>query len=62
MTIPMDHVKTVCKMGQGAVTCRYLAVGNGFICAKTNPSLKALLDEKVASGKMGSKGDNCEGM
>lgn len=61
VSIPEKHVREVCKIGQGAATCRYLAVSSEFTCAKNDPGLKALLDAKVASGKMGSKDDNCEG-
>ena len=54
------HLKSVCKIGQGAQCCRYLT-GNpaDFKCAKTN-GMKAAIDARAE--KMKSKGDNCPGM
>jgi hypothetical protein len=34
-----EHVKNVCKIGQGAACCRYLMAGpGGFECAKIAPA------------------------
>lgn len=50
-------------MGQGHACCRYLAVrgGDGFVCAKTDPEMKAYLDQRVADQDMVARGDNCPG-
>lgn len=56
------HVKTICLIGQGAATCRYLLVGkNGFECAK-HKGLKDSIDRTWAqdSTKV-AQGDNCDG-
>jgi hypothetical protein len=58
----IDFVKQTCKIGQGAVCCRYLgADGGGFDCLKLT-SLRAYLDERVALGTITARGDNCEGL
>lgn len=50
-----------CKVGRGAETCRYL--GN----AETNPrclkhtALAGRINDRVASGLIVAKGDNCDG-
>lgn len=59
--ISREYVDSVCKIGQGELTCRYITMGsNGFECGKLAPALKAAIDR--AADRMGSKGDNCEGM
>jgi hypothetical protein len=56
-----NHVKAVCKIGQGNDCCRYLVCGvKGFECVK-NDSLKKLLDDRVSKGTIVARGDNCEG-
>jgi hypothetical protein len=56
-----QHVKSVCKMGQGAACCRYLIMSvGGFECAKLT-ALKAHLDARVAKEDMRARGDNCPG-
>lgn len=60
---PVDdkHAKEVCKIGQGAECCRYLAMGSkGWSCEKFG-SLSRMLDARVREGTMRAKGDNCEG-
>ena len=53
-----DHVKTVCRLGAGAETCRYLTVGSGgFECGK----LSGLRFDIDCKKDMIAKGDNCEG-
>jgi len=61
--LPVDdaHAKTVCKIGQGAACCRYLAMGgNGWSCEKGS-NLRYHLDARVAQGTMNARGDNCDG-
>ncbi|OGM08871.1 hypothetical protein A2Z67_02580 [Candidatus Woesebacteria bacterium RBG_13_36_22] len=56
-----DHIKNICKIGQGYDCCRYLIVGpNGFECAK-NTSLSVLLDSRVENKTITARGDNCKG-
>jgi hypothetical protein len=56
-----DHIKNVCKIGQGNACCRYLTVApNGWNCEK-HSSLKALLDRRVEADTIVAQGDNCEG-
>ena len=65
----MDQQKleTVCKPGQGAEACSYLIFSGGgggykgFGCAKREPWLKEIIDDRRASGTMQAMGDNCEG-
>lgn len=59
---PTDQeAKELCKLGQGAQCCRYLAAsGKGWSCEKLG-DLKNLLDSRVAAGKMTAKGNNCPG-
>lgn len=55
------HVSDVCKIGKGAETCRYLAVGaDGWSCEKLTP-LKAYLDKRVEAGTIRAQADNCDG-
>jgi len=55
-----NHVKSVCKPGRLAETCRYLLMGpHGWECGKTDPSMKLVIDNKVHG--MTAKADNCEG-
>lgn len=56
-----EHIKNVCKIGQGHDCCRYLMMGaGGFECAK-HSSLQALLDSRVEMKTIVARGDNCEG-
>ena len=56
-----DHVRNVCKIGQGNVCCRYLVLsGQGFECMKGS-EMKAYLDSRVAMETMVARGDNCPG-
>lgn len=56
-----EHIKEVCKIGQGHQCCRYLVMGGkGFECAK-HTELKMLLDTRVATETITARGDNCEG-
>jgi hypothetical protein len=62
MALSEKQVTEVCKMGRDKETYSYLAIGNGFICAKKNPGVKALIDQRRAQGTMTAMGDNCEGI
>ena len=56
-----EHVKNVCKIGQGHDCCRYLVMGReGFECAK-GTSLQPHLDTRVMTETITARGDNCEG-
>jgi hypothetical protein len=56
-----EHIKDVCKIGQGHNCCRYLMMGaGGFECAK-HGTLQALLDSRVEMETIVARGDNCEG-
>jgi hypothetical protein len=56
-----EHVKDVCKIGQGPECCRYLLMdGGGALCGKGTPTA-AVIDQRVLAGTYGSVGDNCEG-
>jgi hypothetical protein len=57
-----EWAKTVCKIGQGAKTCRYLVMGSGgWSCEKLNPNTQRILDIKAMRGDMTAISDNCEG-
>lgn len=57
----LEYTKTVCKMGQGAACCRYLAMApDGYSCEK-HATLKKYLDYRVATRSMVAQGDNCPG-
>ena len=56
-----DHVKNVCKIGQGNSCCRYLVISaSGFECIK-NTDMKAYIDSRVAMETMVARADNCLG-
>lgn len=56
-----EHVKNVCKIGQGHDCCRYLVMGaQGFECTK-GTSLQVVLDARVYNNTITAQGDNCEG-
>ena len=59
--ISNEHLREVCRIGQGNDCCRYLICGkNGFQCSK-HSNLKSHLDAMVTSTKMTAQGDNCDG-
>ena len=59
-TISENRLKSVCKIFQGHLCCRYIACGeNGFECQK-HTGLKSVIDNNIDN--MISKGDNCEGL
>lgn len=55
-----EHVRAVCKLGQGAACCRYLMFGKGFECHK-HSQLAAVIDGRVERGEFNARGDNCDG-
>ena len=58
--IDENHVRDVCKVGQGKECCRYLTRGlNGWSCEKLTHA--AYFDKRVAEGNMFAQGDNCPG-
>lgn len=57
-----EYIKQVCKIGQGATCCKYLAMGpNGFECMKANEADKKIIDRNWATTEYVAQGDNCEG-
>ena len=59
LKIPMEEVKTICKLGQGTECCRYLVCGtSGFECVKGTDTGR-FLDSRVAKGTITARGDNC---
>jgi hypothetical protein len=62
MVIPQEHLKEVCKIGQGDKCCRYVyADGDGIQCAKLDDAFRTMIDTKVALGLFVAIGDNCGG-
>lgn len=56
-----EYATVVCKIGQGALCCRYLAMSpNGWSCEK-HSRLKKYLDVRAATGTITACGDNCAG-
>jgi hypothetical protein len=60
MAISDDHVRNVCRIGQGAACCAFLTMGNGFECAK-GTSVEPTIRARLFAGTIGAKGDNCDG-
>lgn len=58
----MEYLKTVCKIGQRNLCCRYIIAGiNGIRCAKLT-SLKPVLDARSEAKTMVAQADNCAGV
>jgi len=56
------HAKEVCKVGQGAETCRYLTMTSfGWSCEKGS-SMSLYIDRRVQQDKMTARGNNCDGL
>ena len=56
-----EHVRVICKVGQGIECCRYLLMAQyGWKCAK-RMTTRTLIDKRVAEGRFHALGDNCEG-
>ena len=60
MNIPEEHLRAVCKIGEGNKCCRYIGFSDGWACLK-HSSLKETLDARVWSKTMNARGDNCDG-
>lgn len=61
--IPQGRLESVCKVGQGAATCRYVTgQALGICCVKKVQSLKDHLDQRAATGSITARGDNCSGL
>jgi len=57
-----EHIKNVCRIGQGAACCRYLVAGLlGLECMKDDPADKKVVDDSWATTEHIAQGDNCEG-
>jgi len=57
-----DHIKNVCKIGQGKECCRYLTMGpDGWNCERNNPGMKNAIDKRVESGSFTAQEINCDG-
>ena len=60
MALTTEHMKNVCKIGQGHDCCRYLTCSvDGFQCEKLG-ALKGVIDSRVQY--MSAQSDNCEGV
>ncbi len=59
--IDEKHLKNVCKLGGGAFTCSYLAIGGQeFECLK-GTGFQMKIDQRRAQKSMHAMGDNCSG-
>lgn len=58
-TMAPERLHLVCRLGEGAATCRYLVMRPDFTCAKLSP-LRATIDVRAAT--MAAQGDNCDGI
>lgn len=62
LAVPYEHVRDVCKIGQGSDCCRYIFIGpDSWGCAKVVAHLKQRLDAQVDREEMTAIGDNCPG-
>lgn len=59
-----EHIKEVCKAGQGSDCCRFLMMhpDHGMACAKNDAQWSNFFNAKVELNEMKAKGDNCEGL
>lgn len=64
--IPDNHLKAVCRIGEGADCCRYIVrelFSTGpYECAKHDANLKEQIDRRHLAGSMVARADNCEGL
>jgi len=61
LVISEEHLREVCKAGQGAECCRYIVLGDALECSKGTP-LGVLLDSRAKRGEILAQGDNCDGL
>lgn len=64
--IPDDYLKAICRIGDGAATCRYiareLAFDAPYECVKHVPAFKEQIDRRHLAGTMVARSDNCDGL
>lgn len=59
--VPPEHLDNICKLGQGEAVCAFVGAGaDGFSCMKGS-AVDATIRQRIASGSMNAKGDNCSG-
>ena len=58
--IPRDHLREVCKLGQGPATCRYIVGQSEGLCCAKGALIQTAIDQRIHL--MQAKGDNCEGL
>lgn len=57
-----EHLRQVCRMGQGSACCRYLVGdGDGIHCGKLDRACKDEIDRRVVAGLFTAIADNCHG-
>lgn len=57
-----EHIKNICKIGQGADCCKYLVMGaKGFECMKVDQANKQVIDYNWKTTPHVAQGDNCKG-
>jgi len=58
-----DHIKEVCKRGQGEDCCRYLTMSPEFSCVRINGDMGIAhtLDDRVRENNISAKAINCGG-
>lgn len=59
--VPREELKTLCRIGEGAACCRYLAADAGGMECLKHTRLRATVDARVAAGTFTAQGDNCPG-
>ena len=56
-----EHLKNVCLLGAGSLTCSYLGMGGqGFECLKRT-QFQGIIDRRRAERQIRAMGDNCSG-
>lgn len=61
-TINEDTLKSICKIGEGQNTCRYIMRSkDDYVCVK-NSIVQVSIDERVEKGGMVARGNNCSGL
>ena len=57
-----DALKSVCRIGEGQDTCRYIMRNkDDYVCVK-NSIVQISIDENVERGGMVARGNNCSGL
>lgn len=56
------HVQDVCRIGQGALCCKYLMCDEGgFFCGKSSGEWRKIVDNNWEKHQHVAQGDNCGG-